>query len=42
MGLAYANIFDVFAEEDNLVISQIFTYLFYFYFYQIIFYCVFL
>ncbi|AHH06343.1 Flagellar biosynthetic protein fliR [Borrelia crocidurae DOU] len=28
MGLAYANIFDVFAEEDNLVISQIFTYLF--------------
>ncbi|BCR20883.1 flagellar biosynthetic protein FliR [Borrelia miyamotoi] len=28
MGLAYTNIFDVFAEEDNLVISQIFTYLF--------------
>ncbi|AHH09661.1 Flagellar biosynthetic protein fliR [Borrelia parkeri SLO] len=28
MGLAYANIFDVFAEEDNLVISQIFTCLF--------------
>ncbi len=28
MGLAYANIFDVFAEEDSLVISQIFTYLF--------------
>ncbi|WP_024653991.1 flagellar biosynthetic protein FliR [Borrelia persica] len=28
MGLAYANIFDVFSEEDNLVISQIFTYLF--------------
>ncbi|WKC57846.1 flagellar biosynthetic protein FliR [Borrelia sp. P9F1] len=28
MGLAYANIFDVFAEEDSLVISQIFTYFF--------------
>ena len=28
MGLAYVNIFDVFLEEDNLVISQIFTYLF--------------
>ncbi|BCR21711.1 flagellar biosynthetic protein FliR [Borrelia sp. HM] len=28
MGLAYVNIFDVFSEEDNLVISQIFTYLF--------------
>ena len=28
MGLAYANIFDVFAEEDSLVISQVFTYLF--------------
>ncbi|QMU99600.1 flagellar biosynthetic protein FliR [Borrelia sp. A-FGy1] len=28
MGLAYANIFDVFSEEDSLIISQIFTYLF--------------
>ncbi|AHH08238.1 flagellar biosynthetic protein FliR [Borrelia anserina] len=28
MGLAYANIFDIFAEEDSLIISQIFTYLF--------------
>lgn len=28
IGLAYANIFDVFSEEDSMIISQIFAYLF--------------